>query len=46
MEAVVSVVRNTAKDWKWPEIKKEISDAKFVKTVMEFNTDNLKNSVR
>lgn len=46
VEAVVSVVRNTAKSWTWPELKKELKDSKFVKTVMEFNTDNLKNSVR
>jgi dynein heavy chain 1 len=46
MEAVVTVVKNTVKDWSWPEVKKEIGDAKFIKNVTEYNTDSLKKSVR
>lgn len=46
MEAVISVIKNTAKDWNWAEIKREMSDAKFIKNIMDYNTDELNPKVR
>lgn len=46
VEAIITVITNTVKEWNWAELKKEINDRKFINRIMEFNTDNLKNKTR
>ena len=46
LEALVGILSNSKKPYTWADIRKEISKADFVQTVINFNTDKIKEDIK